>query len=355
MHKRLINWLSGLPPRKLGLLAVSLALIVFAVVYTVLSSLGRADEAKKEAPAIITKNVVVAKSNISQKTILRSEMLQVKALPESMVPQNAITDINKLANRMTKTAIFAGDVITEQKVYSAAEKGGFIGSIPPDCRAVSISINDVTGVAGFAKPGDYVDVILVEKTETKAISSLLLQNVLLLSINDTMGTPENVEESGEGENKEDKNEKNDKNAKKGKKGKDNNAAANSPTQAIANPTIATLALKPDDVLQLVSASKLGEVYLSLRPDKPNNMYLPTDRSSLQSSKIVEPPKNAVQAAIQANPALDAALNNNNVNNNKNVVPFQNENTKKQDDPNKIEILYGDADTGSSSKSEAGKK
>ncbi|MBR6013294.1 MAG: Flp pilus assembly protein CpaB [Selenomonadaceae bacterium] len=348
MHKRLVNWLSGLPPRQLAMLATAVALIVFAVVYTVLSSVTGADQTKNDAPAIITKNVVVAKSNISQKTVLKREMLQVKAVPESMVPPNAITDIDKLANRMTKTAIFAGDVFTEQKVYSAAEKGGFIGSIPPDCRAVSISINDVTGVAGFAKPGDYVDVMLVEKAENTAVSSLLLQNVLLLSINDVMGGEEKVEESEE-EGKEDKNEKNDKNAKK-KKGKDNNAAATSPSQAIANPTIATLALKPDEVLELVSASKLGEVYLMLRPDKPKNMYVPNDQMSVQNAKIVEPPKNAVQAAIQNNPNLNAVLN---PNANQNVVPFKTENETSKHDPNKIEILYGD--DGSSSKSEAAKK
>lgn len=344
MHKRLVNWLSGLHPRQLAMLATSIALIVFAGVYTFLSHIGKVDEAEKKAPVIATKNVVVAKANISQKTILRSEMLQVKSLPENLVPANAVTSVDKITNRMTKTAIFAGDVITEQKVYSAAEKGGFVGAIPPDCRAVSISINDVTGVAGFAKPGDYVDVVLVEKGETAALSSILLQNVLLLSINDTMETPENVEEQGgeDGEKKEgdDKNAKNNKNAKN-KKGKDNSNP--SPSQAIANPTIATLALKPDEVLQLISASKLGEVYLMLRPDKPKNMYVTDDRSSLQTAKITEP-KNSTPAParqqVQQVPAIVPIPDSSKTN-----VPLQNEQVK-QTDPNKIEILYGDTDSGS---------
>ena len=354
MHKRLVNWLSGLQPRQLMILATSVALIVFAVAYTLLSHVGGADEAKKNVPAVATKNVVVAKANISQKTILRKEMLQVKSLPESLVPPNAVTSIDKLTNRMTKTAIFAGDVITEQKVYSAAEKGGFVGAIPPDCRAVSININDVTGVAGFAKPGDYVDVILVEKGEQAALSSILLQNVLLLSINDNMESSESVEgtdeEGSEKENNDDKNKGNNKNSKKGKKGKD---GGNSSSQAIANPTIATLALKPDEVLQLISASKLGEVYLTLRPDKPKNMYVADDKSALTNKRIVDQPKNEVQPAqnqIQQIPQIPAI----NSENNKVVVPFQDENdSSKQNDPNKIEILYGDSDSGS--KSEAKKK
>lgn len=355
MHKRLVNWLSGLQPRQLMVLATSVALIVFAVAYTVLSHVGGTEETKKNSPAVNTKNVVVAKANISQKTILRREMLQVKALPENLVPANAVSSIDKLTNRMTKTAIFAGDVITEQKVYSAAEKGGFVGSIPPDCRAVSISINDITGVAGFAKPGDYVDVILVEKGEQTALSRILLQNVLLLSINDNIETHENVEENSEEgsekNNNDDKNNNsnnnNNKNAKKNKKGKD---AQNSSSPAIANPTIATLALKPDEVLQLISSSKLGEVYLMLRPDKPKDMYVADDKSALTTKKIVDPPKNSVQPPVNQVPQIPAT----NPENKKEVVPFQNENDNgKKYDPNKIEILYGDTD--SESKSEAKKK
>ena len=351
MHKRLVNWLSGLQPRQLAILATSIALIVFAVVYTLLSHLGGVEEANKKAPAVATKNVIVAKANISQKTVLRKEMLQVKTLPENLVPANAATDMSKLLNRMTKTAIFAGDVLTEQKLYSAAEKGGFVGAIPPDCRAVSISINDVTGVAGFAKPGDYVDVILVEKGERTALSSIILQNVLLLSINDTIETPEPVE--GTSEEGEEKNEKDDKNAKnnknaKNKKGKD---GANSSSQAIANPTIATLALRPDEVLHLISSSKLGEVYLMLRPDKPKNMFVNDDKSSLQTAQIAEPSKNEVQTQARQNQQMPVVTP---IPDNKNVAPFKNETEEVKNDPNKIEILYGDTGD-SSSKSEDKKK
>ena len=45
--------------------------------------------------------------------------------------------------------------------------------------------SDVTGVAGFAQPGDYVDVMLVSGNVEphKVVSELILQNVLLLAIN----------------------------------------------------------------------------------------------------------------------------------------------------------------------------
>ena len=107
---------------------------------------------------------------------------------------------------------------------------------------MSINVNGITGVDGFAKPGDHVDLLLVENSEGTASANVLLQNVLLLSINQSMSA-----EVSDG---------------------DNSAAA-----AISNPSIATLALQPAEALQLISASKLGEIYMMLRPFNPREMYV----------------------------------------------------------------------------------
>ena len=80
-----------------------------------------------------------------------------------------------------------GDVLTDQKVLLDDKQAGFVGMIPPDCRAVSVAINDITGIAGFAKAGDYVDVMVVSdsREKNKVTGEILLQNVLLLAINKT--------------------------------------------------------------------------------------------------------------------------------------------------------------------------
>ena len=130
----------------------------------------------------------------------------------------------------------------------------------------------MTGVAGFAKPGDHVDLLLVEKGKYSATANVLLQNVLLLSIN------QNTLASAPMEN-----------------GVPSSAA-------ISNPSIATFALRPEDVLRLISASKLGEIYMSLRPAKPQAAYVDTAPYTIES--IDAPPPKTEQPA-QTNPQAPA--------------------------------------------------
>ena len=257
--KGFLDWLSELRPRQMLMISAVAALVMFGIMYFAFTKLTRVEEevVSHETPEVVTRSVVVAKSDIGAQTILKREMLELKELPEDMVPTNAVSDAGAVINRTTKAMIFSGDVITEQKIYGSNEPTGFVGSIPKDCRAISVSVNDVTGVAGFAKPGDRVDVVLVEKGDGIATSTILLQNVLLLSINNNMGVKKTPSSEGEQQ-------------------------LNPSTEAIDNPTIATLALKPDEGLQLVSASKLGEIYLMLRPFRPSDSYVDASDYTLES-------------------------------------------------------------------------
>lgn len=316
--KKFLNRLGDLSSRQLIAISIISALCMFGLMYAALTSTKEVEEAVKSMPEappkINTRSVVVAKTNIEAQTPLKSEMLELKEMPEDMVPANAVSDENELLDRSTKAPIFEGDFITPQKVYGESEASGFVGMIPKDCRAVSVSVNDVTSVAGFAKPGDRVDVILVEKSDDSATSSILLQNVLLLSINGDMGANRSSDEN-----------------------------VDPATQAISNPTIATLALKPNEVLQLVSASRIGSIYLMLRPLKPSDTYVDGGGITFRSykaakateSKAVEP-KTPVAAPAVAAPVPS-------------VSPFPvvqpKQDTKSKDDQKKetpkFEIMYGD--------------
>ena len=247
---KLLNFLNDMPPRQVLMLSGAVAVVMFAFIFFVLSFL--TDSKKVEEGVALDKpvsemvSVVAAKSDISPRTMIRENMVQLKQVSADMVPDGAIKNVTEIVNVPARTMIFAGDILTENKVYMDMGQAGFVGSIPPNCRAVSIDVNSVTSVDGFAKPGDYVDLLLVEKDNKTVTTNVLLQNILLLSINQNM----NTDTTASTENSE-----------------------NSNTTAIDNPSIATLALKPDEAIQLISASKLGEIYLMLRPFKPTDMYI----------------------------------------------------------------------------------
>lgn len=258
MFDRLFKWLNDLNPRQLLILAGAVMLVMFSLIYVFLSSwvAEKEDEKKVDEPIAVAEmqTVVVAKNDIPPLAVIKPEMLETKEVPENLVPRGAVRDVEEISNTSAKTEILAGDVITVRKLLDDSEQLTFVESIPADCRAVSISVNEITSVDGFAKPGDKVDLLLVETDENRsATASVLLQDVLLLSINKNM----------------------DKNGFASEDGKKT-------TSAIENPSTATFALKPNEILKLVSASKLGEIYLALRPKKPTIKYSDTVNYTIDS-------------------------------------------------------------------------
>ena len=277
MLGRFFDWLSNLRPRQLFLLAAASAVVIFCLMYMGLKMFANnqvavpmmieGDEQVQEQQVRMA-TVVIASRNIEPKSMILSSMLATKEVPEDQMPAEAITDIAEITNKPAKNRIMKDAIVTQQDVYKNIEQSGFVGSIPPDCRAISIDVTDVTGVAGFAKPGDYVDVLVIETDDSTVTSRLILQNVLLLSINKSMtdegASPPPAQQNGENEEQQD--------------------AVNPATKAIENPTMATLALRPDEVLRLVSAAKVGEIYLMLRPLVPQGDYYTGAEYSVESLK-----------------------------------------------------------------------
>lgn len=251
LFKRIVNKMNDMRPKQLLFLAAIAAFLMFVTIYVGLSLVSKQEVVVKEAPppppkTVQTVSVVVAKVNIPPRTRIQDTMLQMKEIPVDIAPEGAIKSFDDVKDVQVKASIFAGDILTTHKVFSATADDGFAGSIPPNCRAVSIGVNDTTSVAGFAKPGDRVDLILVERGSNSVTSNILLQNVPLLSINQDAGGGSSVPEGSNG----------------------------LPVhQAITNPSIATFALPPEDALKLIAASKLGEIYMSLRPSNPQENYV----------------------------------------------------------------------------------
>lgn len=277
MLQKIINKFNDLRPRQLLMLAGVAAVLMFGAIYFAISSFTNEPVKIVEPPTepekvIETVAVVVAKSNIHPNTRIQESMLQMKEMPKDMIPEGAIKSFDEVKNVQVHISIFAGDVLTVQKITAEGDNEGFTASIPANCRAVSINVNDVTGVAGFAKPGDRVDLLLVEKGKYSATTNLLLQNVPLLSINQNTTTSAPITENGV------------------------------TSEAISNPTIATLALPPEDIPKLISATKIGEIYLSLRPSKPQSNYVDVEEYTMESITAPQPePVRNTTPVIPSNP------------------------------------------------------
>lgn len=285
MFYKILDFLNDLRPRQIFLLAGASTIVMFATVYLIFNFMTPSVEEESktiEQPKYPTENVVVVKTDIAARTVFTEDMLQVKQVPKDLAPESAVTNLRSIVGQSAVVTMYAGDIVTEQKIHIENFTSSFVDSIPKDCRAVSVGIGNITGVAGFAKAGDFVDVILVQKNDSSANSRLILQNVLLLSINKNAG--EEVNTSA---------------IPKSSKNVSNSAAAaiddmQNSTEP-EDPVIATLALRPQEAMELVSAAALGEIYLTLRPQNPIEETVADVDYTMQS--ITTPP-----AAVATIPA-----------------------------------------------------
>jgi pilus assembly protein CpaB len=137
-----------------------------------------------------TNKVAVALADISLGARLNPEMVRMVDWPASAVPPGAITDPKLLETRVTRTSIQRGEPIMEGKLAPPGTKGGLSAVVADGKRAMTVRVNDVVGVAGFALPGNFVDILVNTQEESAknsgnkdhAISKIVLERILVLAI-----------------------------------------------------------------------------------------------------------------------------------------------------------------------------
>lgn len=137
----------------------------------------------KKAP-IATSRVVVAETDIAPGTALTGRMLRAATWPRSIIPTKAVNNLKTLEGRVVQIPIAKGEPILLSKLAPEGTAAGLGGLLDPNCLAVTVKTDAVSGVAGFINPGDRVDV-LVEMTNpghnNEHFSKLILQNLKVLS------------------------------------------------------------------------------------------------------------------------------------------------------------------------------
>ena len=142
-------------------------------------------------PAASAGRIVVAAADINIGQRLTPEMLKLVEWPVHSMPKGAFDDPQKLAGRVLKTSILLGEPLSEAKLAPAGTLGGLSALITEGRRAITVRVNDVIGVAGFALPGNYVDIIVSTQTEPQpqstapreqSISKIVLERILVLAV-----------------------------------------------------------------------------------------------------------------------------------------------------------------------------
>jgi pilus assembly protein CpaB len=187
--------------------------------------------------------VVVAARSLPTGVRLRATDLKVIPWPASNMVPGGFSRVDAVVNRGLLSAVVENEPVVETKLARADAGAGLPSAIPAGMRAMSVKVNDVTGVAGFLDPGTRVDLMVTIRKKEDSTSRTVVSNVEVLRA----GTRSDQQ-----------------------KPKD-------PKTAPASTAVVTLLVSPEDAERIALAQAEGQIMLSLRN--------PLDTESTASSGV----------------------------------------------------------------------
>ena len=237
---------------RLGLL-ISIGAGVFAVIAMMLYLNAKEGSLMDQAAP---QDVVVTTRDVLANTALDERFIQVVKVPRKYVQPGALKSPQEVVGRVSAVPLPRGSqVLGTTLLEGGRESLSF--NVPRGMRVIALAVNDVTGVGGELRRGNFVDVLGVfeygvpsgsqggeitySQERTEAIT--VAQNVQIMSVGmDVNATPVPAPQAEEGTPMP-------------------NAAPAPPAGAITN---VCLLVTPEQVQQLVLAQQIGTMTLSLR-------------------------------------------------------------------------------------------
>lgn len=152
-----------------------------------------ASHASTEVVQAPTSTVVVAVAPLAFGAAITTDNVTEVAWPANMVPEGAFTkvqDLLKDGRRVVLSPLSKNEPVLHAKVTEPGQRASLSTLIEEGKRAVTVSVDDVRGVAGFIFPGDFVDIVLTRTNNSEgpqSFSEVILQHVKVLAIDQFAG------------------------------------------------------------------------------------------------------------------------------------------------------------------------
>jgi pilus assembly protein CpaB len=171
--------------RFLTVLGVSLlfALVISTVFYQMTARGG-----PKRGDSGDVRDMVVAVKPLSAGTTIKATDIKLVKTPGSAFPKGAFSKPEEVIDRPVTATILMDEPVLELRLAARGSGIGLAPIIPVGMRAVSVRVNDVSGVTGFVLPGMRVDVLVTGRPPAMndTVTTTCLQNILVLSAGTSM-------------------------------------------------------------------------------------------------------------------------------------------------------------------------
>ena len=139
---------------------------------------------KTQVAAAPTGMVAVATGDIAPGAALAGGSLKLVSWPKELIPPQCAAALNQVEGRVVTFPISSGEPIMFSKLAPVGTAAGLSSLLNESKRALTVRVDDVTGVAGFLHPRDRVDVLADMKLKgvDENYSKVILQDITVLSI-----------------------------------------------------------------------------------------------------------------------------------------------------------------------------
>ena len=146
-----------------------------------------AELAQRASQVVPTVDVVVLAKPIDYGAVLRPEHLATLRWPAAGVPSGAFTDIEALLAeedpRLVLRRMEAGEPLMAVKVTAPGEDAGLGSRLGQGMRAFTVSVNETSGVSGFLRPDDRVDVYWTgQGPEGRSVTRLIEPGMRIMAV-----------------------------------------------------------------------------------------------------------------------------------------------------------------------------
>ncbi|RMD47673.1 MAG: Flp pilus assembly protein CpaB [Alphaproteobacteria bacterium] len=142
-------------------------------------------ELKKQIPLV---RVAVVKRAIDYGEKLAPKDVALVPWPKVSVPEGAFTDVKKLfpdGDRVLRSVVRRmekGEPILAAKVTEPGKPAGVAAKLGKGMRAFAIRVDVASGVSGFLRPGDRVDVFWTGELQGQRVTKLIEEDIRLIAV-----------------------------------------------------------------------------------------------------------------------------------------------------------------------------
>lgn len=164
-------------------------ILVLALVFGLLAAFlvyNYLNKVNEEAEKRVYTQVVTAARDIPSNTTITTEMVELKPFPSELRNNKEIVDVQAAVGKISTVTISKGEVLLETRLVKPGEGTDRLSyAIPEGMRAMSIPVDEVTGVANMIKAGDRIDIVAVAPASDQTPqphSVIVLQNIEVLAV-----------------------------------------------------------------------------------------------------------------------------------------------------------------------------